>query len=598
METEIWQVIPGYEKYEASTLGNIRSNWFNKVTVFKPSMHKTGYYKVNITVNKKKKTIKVHQLVAMAFLNHQPDKFDIVVDHINNIKTDNRLCNLQLLTNRENTTKETWGSSKHIGVSYRKNQNKWEAKIKINGLNRYLGLYEKEEDAAQAYQDALKNLKSMNLSDIFQARKTPIEFTQGQLEALTKVNDFLKSKDNFFLLAGYSGCGKTTIAENIANYKGATLLAPTNAAVNRLKEKINNTKLQYKTIHSLLFSTKDDNGNFVKDKSFLQGRTYIIDECSMVDKYILDTIIKDAIKKSCKIIFMGDSFQLEPVGEDPHIFNWENSFPEVFKPEWRYELTEVKRYDGSLLKIATEMRINKKPLFSQPDNSDLSFVPKFSSKLAKDIKAQSNYVVLTSTNQRRVLYNKKIRSFLFNNPNIDGRAQEGDMLVSVSNNEHYSNGEIYKIEGGILIESFEITVAVKNDKYKTYNALLYKHKKQYTLLIPDLEEPSLHGQTIYNSIKDGDTKVPFNIRKLLISKVEFYKNGEYQYFEMFNKNIIISTFGYAISCHKAQGQEWDNVYIDAYWLMPVWDAAKWFYTAITRAKCKVEVTQNKYLKTR
>lgn len=45
-----------------------------------------------------------------------------------------------------------------------------------------------------------------------------------------------------------------------------------------------------------------------------------------------------------------------------------------------------------------------------------------------------------------------------------------------------------------------------------------------------------------------------------------------------------------------QGQEWDTVYIDAYWLMPVWDSARWFYTAITRAKNKVQVTNNKYLK--
>jgi hypothetical protein len=158
MEEEIWKTIPGHEKYEASTLGNIRSNWFNKITNFKPSLHKTGYYKVNITVNKKKITIKVHQLIAMTFLNHQPNKFKVVVDHINNIKTDNRACNLQLLTNRENTTKETYGSSKYVGVSYRKKQNKWEAKIKINGANHYLGIYDKEEDAAQAYQNALKNI--------------------------------------------------------------------------------------------------------------------------------------------------------------------------------------------------------------------------------------------------------------------------------------------------------------------------------------------------------------------------------------------------------------------------------------------------------
>ena len=75
--------------------------------------------------------------------------------------------------------------------------------------------------------------------------------------------------------------------------------------------------------------------------------------------------------------------------------------------------------------------------------------------------------------------------------------------------------------------------------------------------------------------------------------IKLDNNKEFR--KVFNKDIIIATYGYAISCHKAQGQEWDNVYIDASWLMPVWNHAKWFYTAITRAKSKVEVTNNKYL---
>ena len=162
MEKEIWKVIPGYEKYEASNLGNVRSNWFNKITVFKPSLHKNGYYKVNLSVNKKKQTIKVHQLVAMAFLNHTPNGCIIVVDHINNIKTDNRLSNLQLLTNRQNTTKESRGTSLYPGVSYRPKNNKWEAKIKINGVNKYLGLFQNEIDAKTAYDTHLKLIENDN----------------------------------------------------------------------------------------------------------------------------------------------------------------------------------------------------------------------------------------------------------------------------------------------------------------------------------------------------------------------------------------------------------------------------------------------------
>lgn len=594
MEEEIWKVIPGYEKYEASSLGNIRSNWFNKITVFKPSLHKNGYYKVNLSLNKKKQTLKVHQLVAMAFLGHKPNYHGTVVDHINNIKTDNRVCNLQLLTNRENTTKETRGSSKHIGVSYNKNGDFYESKIKHNGKQIYLGVYKNELDAAEAYQNYLKTIK-MTLSDLFNARKKAIDFTDGQKQALNKVYKFLQSDDNFFLLAGYSGCGKTTIAENIANATGAALLAPTNAAVNRLKEKIDNPLLNYSTIHSALFSAGDKKNKFFVDKSLRVRGTYIVDECSMIDKYVLEVLIKQATEKKCKMIFMGDSFQLEPVGENPFIFNWENSYPESFFANNKYELTEVKRYDGSLLKIATEMRINKMPIFKQPENSDLTRVLKFSKKLAQDINNDSNYVVLTSTNERRVLYNEKIRSYKFKDNNIDGYLRNKDVLVSVSNSGPYSNGEIYTIEKAQLLCEFQIsTEGRKEDNIKIYKALLYRHQNQLTLLIPDLTEASLHGQQIIQSIQEGYTHLPDHIYKMLVIKFKPKNQNKTKY--LFNKDVIIATYGYAISCHKAQGQEWDNVYIDASWLMPVWDPAKWFYTAITRAKCKVEVTQNKYLK--
>ena len=78
---------------------------------------------------------------------------------------------------------------------------------------------------------------------------------------------------------------------------------------------------------------------------------------------------------------------------------------------------------------------------------------------------------------------------------------------------------------------------------------------------------------------------------MIIVKTFFNRQQNY----ILNKEVNIATYGYAISCHKAQGQEWDNVYIDAYWLMPVWDHAKWFYTAITRAKNKVEINNTPYL---
>jgi ATP-dependent exoDNAse (exonuclease V) alpha subunit len=433
----------------------------------------------------------------------------------------------------------------------------------------------------------------MTISDLFNARSTSIEFTDGQKQALNKVYKFLQSKDRFFLLAGYSGCGKTTIAENIAKATKANLMAPTNAAVNRLKEKINSPMLGFSTIHGAIFSPGNKSNKFFVDRSLKQGKTYIVDECSMIDKYVLEVLIKQANEKNCKLIFMGDSFQLEPVGENPYIFEWEKRYPDDFLAHNKYELTEVKRYDGSLLKIATDMRINKKAAFHQPDESDLSLVDRFSKNLAKDIAENNNYVVLTSTNERRVKYNDKIRAHRFKNFDLTYHAQNNDILVSVSNSSLYSNGEIFTINNATLLKEFEILTESRNDKEKTYKALLYRHDGQLTLLIPELVEPSLHGQQIANAVKDHKMSLPEDLHKMLISEVT-NRQGATRTF--FNKDVTIATYGYAISCHKAQGQEWDNVYIDASWLMPVWDSAKWFYTAITRAKCKVEVTKNKYLK--
>ena len=130
---------------------------------------------------------------------------------------------------------------------------------------------------------------------IFECRDNEIKFTSDQQEALTKLEKFLAAdKEYFFLLAGYSGCGKTTIAENIVKYCNANVLAPTNTAVNRLREKIKNSKGSFQTIHSCLFSPTDDNGGFKKEKSFERNRVYVIDEVSMVDQYVLNTIIQDA----------------------------------------------------------------------------------------------------------------------------------------------------------------------------------------------------------------------------------------------------------------------------------------------------------------
>ena len=166
---EIWKDVPGYEElYQVSNLGNIkslsrlktngRSSYISKDLIMKHHKDRNGYLCV-LLHNNNIKTFKVHQLVAMAFLNHIPCGHKIVVDHINHNKLDNRLENLQLITNRENCSKDVKNkTSKYTGVCWDKARNKWKVGLKINGNTINLGRYKCELAAHLAYQNKLKEL--------------------------------------------------------------------------------------------------------------------------------------------------------------------------------------------------------------------------------------------------------------------------------------------------------------------------------------------------------------------------------------------------------------------------------------------------------
>ena len=101
MENEIWKDIPGYEGiYQASSLGRIRSFKRNKVLILKPAIDKDGYYRVQLSLNDVGKNASVHRLVWLAFNGSIPENYQI--NHLNEIKSDNRLENLSLCTAKEN----------------------------------------------------------------------------------------------------------------------------------------------------------------------------------------------------------------------------------------------------------------------------------------------------------------------------------------------------------------------------------------------------------------------------------------------------------------------------------------------------------------
>ena len=170
---EIWKDVPDYEGlYQVSNLGRVRSlpkQWTTgrgALLKHDGKILKTGrsgeYLKYNLYKEKVQKTFRAHQLVAMAFLDYKRRGMNMVIDHINDVKTDNRLENLQIVTQRYNTCK-TQGkySSNYKGVSAQRIQGKkgisfyYRSKININGKEKNLGSYKSEYEAHLAYQKAL-----------------------------------------------------------------------------------------------------------------------------------------------------------------------------------------------------------------------------------------------------------------------------------------------------------------------------------------------------------------------------------------------------------------------------------------------------------
>jgi hypothetical protein len=152
---EIWKDVPGYEgMYYVSNLGKVKNK---RNVMLTGRINSRGYLRAALNKNGKTKEFRFHQLVAMAFLNHEPCGMERVVDHINGNKLDNRVENLRLVTQRENC-KPNKLTSKYTGVHFCKYVGKYISKIFINGKSKYLGKFEDEYQAHLAYKKALENI--------------------------------------------------------------------------------------------------------------------------------------------------------------------------------------------------------------------------------------------------------------------------------------------------------------------------------------------------------------------------------------------------------------------------------------------------------
>lgn len=159
---EQWKDVVGYETlYQVSDLGRVKSlerykkNWSKLQLVKERILKQCNSIYLDLELNKESipSTCNVHVLIGIAFLGHIPCNGVKVIDHKNNIKKDNRLCNLQIITRRKNCSKDRNPNSGHTRIS--KIKDKYAVSISINRKVIYLGLFLTLKEAKNVYRKAV-----------------------------------------------------------------------------------------------------------------------------------------------------------------------------------------------------------------------------------------------------------------------------------------------------------------------------------------------------------------------------------------------------------------------------------------------------------
>lgn len=170
MENEIWKDVVGYEGfYQVSNVGRVKSltrvtgncptHLLSKGQVLKPILGSRQCFLVSLSVNGKMKKRTVHQLVAESFLGHTRCGYDLVINHKDFNPLNNHVDNLEIVTARENgNQKHIKSSSQYVGVNYRAINDKWIARIVFQKKRIYLGIFDTELDASNAYEEKLKEI--------------------------------------------------------------------------------------------------------------------------------------------------------------------------------------------------------------------------------------------------------------------------------------------------------------------------------------------------------------------------------------------------------------------------------------------------------
>jgi len=466
----------------------------------------------------------------------------------------------------------------------------------------------------------------MNINSISNLIKGhfPYEFTPGQESLIGMLAKFIleKDEDSLFQIKGYAGTGKTTIVSSLVKtlpqlYLKSVLLAPTGRAAKVLSSY--SGKKAY-TIHKKIYRPQTGSDGTVVlslQENLHKNTLFIVDEASMIPdastsgsfslfslRDLLDDLIKYVYNKNnCRLILIGDTAQLPPVGSeispalDANLLK--NTYPLNIQS---FELTDVVRQSlqSGILANATSLRekINSGkyeiPLFSINDFDDINNIN--GSELQDEIFSsysnfgEENTIIITRSNKRANIFNQEIRNrILFREEEISA----GDYLMVVRNNYFWidPNSKAGFIANGDIIELLKI--------YKYEDLYGFRFADVSVRLIDYPDEKEIDLKIMLNTLTSETPSLSFDDNRKLFdeilkdhedlprkrSRIEKVKSSPFF-------NALQIKFAYALTCHKTQGGQWQSVFIDQGYLrddMIDKEYLRWLYTATTRATEKLQL---------